>query len=108
MIQAPRLAVIGRTFALATVDETVLERPVGWRLGIVRVIAHAPSASVSPSVTLKSGPTLIGVWALTAGDTETLLEAGADLLELDGPLVAQVSGLGIRVSAWARGIRHGA
>jgi hypothetical protein len=83
-----------------TSDETILSAPANGTLGVIEVIAYAPSGLTSPTVTLKDGTITIGVFPVSAGDTEILIENSIGL-EINNDLIAQASASGVIVSAWA-------
>jgi hypothetical protein len=83
-----------------TTDETLLSKPSDGSLGIIEVIAHAPASLTSPTITLKDGTKTIGVFPISAGDTEILIENSIGL-KIAGDLVAQASAAGVVVSGWA-------
>jgi hypothetical protein len=83
-----------------TADTTVLTKPTVGSLAVIEVMAYAPSSLTSPTVTLKDGTKTIGVFPVSAGDTEILISNSIGL-KISGDLVAQASAAGVIVSAWA-------
>jgi hypothetical protein len=83
-----------------TSDETILSKPTDGTLGVIEVIAYAPSGLTSPAATLKDGAVTIGVFSVSSGDTEILIENSIGL-EINNDLVIQTSASGVIVSAWA-------
>jgi hypothetical protein len=94
-----KYSIVGHELTTTT-DETILPKPTEGSLAIIQVIAHAPSSLTSPTITLKDGTTTIGVFPISAGDTEILVENSIGL-KISGDLIAQASAAGVVVSAWA-------
>lgn len=97
-----RFKTIEHTFAGANADETIISKPSDGKLSIIKIIADVASGLTSPTVTIKDGTKVIGTFALTVGDAESIIDGHGFALEIDGDLVAQVSSTSITLSAWAR------
>lgn len=101
--QAPTQAkrAISRTPQAADSDETLIAADDGGKLGLVAVVAFAPSGLSSPTLTLKdSANGTIGTWPITAGETRWPIGSSWEL-PIDGDLVWQASSTDVTVSAWA-------
>lgn len=91
---------LARQPAAADTDETLLSRADDEHLGLVLILAHAPSGLSSPTVTLKDDNGELGTFAIEPGDTTRLLVPALPAV-IDGDLVWQASSTGVTINAWA-------
>lgn len=97
IIRSDNLGVIGKTWAGAASDETIVAKPSDGKIGLSVVVVNVPAAVVGGSITLKDGTTVIyQKGSLTGPDSLVLDFLG---LELAGDFKGQVSATGITASA---------
>ena len=96
---------VGFTVETENTDEVLIEAREDERIGVAYVIAYNGNDAEEDEITLKYGdvdnsPTTIGVFEISAGETDVIIDSPLLGLPIEGDLIVESESDEVVISAW--------